>query len=118
MNIFIKTILITFTAILLFSVNVSCFATEAQMKSTLVQIINQLQALKPLINQAQAEQPKNPRIKIHFDSWRDAQGKKHNGLRQDIEQIQQALITTINKQSIEPRSYTPIANDFTGDSYV
>lgn len=109
---------LTTISILLLCIGTVAFATDAQMKDTLVKIVNQLQAIKPLINQAQQEQSQNPRIKIHFDTWKDAKGKKHNGLRQDIEQIQQALITAVNGESVEPRSFAPIGNDFTGDDRV
>ena len=96
-------------------------ANEAQMKETLVKIINQLQAIKPLIAQAQAEQPPNPRIKIQFDRFRRPDGQLQNGLRQDIEVIQQALINAVNRESIEPRVFTSLENDFVnymGNHYV
>jgi len=83
-----------------------------------VEIINQLQAAKLLINQAQNEQPANPRVKIHFDEWVDANEQKHQGLRQDIEANQQALMQAVNQQTIEPRSYAPVTDDFIGDGHV
>jgi len=115
MRYFLKNILPAIVLVLLLSVNPRCFATESQMKDTLVKIINQLQAAKLLINQAQNEQPTNPRIEIHFDSWVDANKQKHNGLRQDIEAIQQALMQAVNQQTIEPRTYAPITDDYIGD---
>ena len=87
-------------------------ANDAQMKETLIRIINQLQSIKPLITQAKQQQPDNPRIKVHFDRFIGADGKWQNGLRQDIDVIQQALINIVNQESIEPRSYQPINNDF------
>lgn len=106
--------------VLLFALLVQpmAFADKSQMDENLVQIINQLQAIKPLINQAQRSQPLNPRIKIHFDSWKDAKGKTHNGLRQDIEAIQLALIKAVNRERIEPRSFAPLNNDFVGNDVV
>lgn len=96
----------------------SAFADTAQMKTTLVKIVNQLEAIKPLINQAKSEQSANPRVKVHFDSWIDTDGKKHNGLRQDIENIQAALISAINAQNADPREYQPIKGDFVGQDHV
>lgn len=98
-------------SILLFT---SCYADDAQMKETLTQMIEQLQALKPLITKAEQAQPNNPRITIHFDSWIDYQGHQHNGLRQDINVIQAGLIAAVNRQNIEPRHYAAINNDFVG----
>ncbi len=96
----------------------SSFADEAQMKLTMVKIVNQLEAVKPLISQAKAEQEANPRIKIHFDSWVDAEGHKHNGLREDIEAIQNSLIQAIDQRSTDPRVYKPIKGDFVGQDHV
>ena len=89
-------------------------ANDAQMKETLVRIINQLQNIKPLISKAQREQSSNPRIKVHFDRFKGADGKWHNGLRQDIDSIQQALIRIVNQESVEPRNFKPIGDDFVG----
>ncbi len=94
------------------------YSNDAQMKNTLVKIVNQLEAIKPLINQAQEQQSENPRVKVHFDSWIGPDGTHHNGLRQDINAIQAALINAINKQSIEPRIYKPIKDDFIGGDHV
>jgi RAQPRD family integrative conjugative element protein len=88
------------------------YADNAQMNEALVGIIRQLQAIKPLINRAKNAQTKNPRIKVHFDSWIDGDGKKHNGLRQDIEAIQTALVNIVNGEKIEPRVYKTIQGDF------
>jgi len=87
-------------------------ACDAQMKETLVRIINQLQNIKPLISKAQREQSENPRIKVHFDRFKGVDGKWHNGLRQDIDSIQQALIRIVNQESVEPRNFNPINDDF------
>lgn len=81
-------------------------------------MVNQLEAVKPLINQAKSEQSANPRVKIHFDAWVGPDGKKHNGLRQDIEGIQAALINAINAQNVGPREYQPIKGDFVGQDHV
>lgn len=93
-------------------------ADDAQMRITLVKMVNQLEAMKPLITQAAREQDANARVRIHFDSWTDANGVKHNGLRQDIDAIQQALIHSINRQAVSPRVFTPIKNDFVAGQHV
>jgi RAQPRD family integrative conjugative element protein len=90
------------------------FADDAQMKESLVKIIHQLEAIKPLLNEAERAQPFNTRIKIHFGSWIDANGTRHLGLRQDILTIQKALLHAVNQESIEPRVYQSIKNDFIG----
>lgn len=103
-------------SIILLSFSSTVFADDAQMKESLTEMIEQLQALKPLISQAEKAQPENPSISIHFDSWVDSKGIHHNGLRQDIDLIQKGLIDAVNRQAIEPRRYDPITNDFLGAS--
>lgn len=105
-------------AILLLVFMPALYADQAQMDATLVKMINQLEAMKPLIRQAKQEQPANPRYRIHFDRWQDLHGQWHNGLRQDIESIQHALIAAVNRPAIAPRTYTPIKGDFVGHGHV
>ena len=100
------------------ALSVPVYASDSQMKTNLVKIVNQLEAIKPLINQAKQEQSANPRTKVHFDSWVDSSGQVHSGLRQDIEDIQQALINVINQKNVGPRIYKPIRNDFLGKDHV
>jgi RAQPRD family integrative conjugative element protein len=95
-----------------------CFADDAPMKEVLVKIIKQLEATKPLLNEAQQIQSPYPRVKIHFDPWIDANGVTHPGLRQDILRIQRALIHAVNRDNMEPRSYQPIKDDFIGQDHV
>jgi RAQPRD family integrative conjugative element protein len=94
------------------------FANDEQMRESIVQIINQIQAIKPLINKAEHEQSSNPRIKIHFDQFSDGKGKIHNGLRQDLSDIQDALIQSINRETVEPRRFNPLKDDFVGSDHV
>lgn len=97
----------------------SALANEEQMKETLVRIIDQLESLKPLIAEAAREQPSNPRVKVNFDRFKGADGKWHNGLRQDINNIQNALIQVVNKEGVEPRNVSPINDDFiSGDERI
>lgn len=94
------------------------FADDAQMKEEFVKIINQLEAIKPLLNEAERVQPPDPRVKVHFDSWIDANGVTHAGLREDIQRIQTALVHAVNRNSIEPRRYQLIKDDFIGQDHV
>lgn len=94
------------------------FANDEQMRETIVQIINQIQAIKPLINKAEHEQSSNPRIKIHFDKFSDEKGQIHNGLRQDLNDVQNALIQSINRETVEPRRFKPLEDDFVGNDHV
>ena len=88
------------------------WATEQQMKETLVQIIEQIESIKPLINQADLEQDKGSRIQVHFDDFKDSEGNRHQGLKSDINAIQHALIDIVNQQGLEERKVGPIQGDF------
>ena len=98
---------------LLFVIPLSGMANNAQMKATLVQVINQLHALKPELRRAAQQQDKNPRIKVHFTAWTDSTGHHHTGAIDDINAIESALITTVNRQAVEPRVVKPLNTDFT-----
>ena len=90
----------------------SSFADSEQMNQTLAKIADQLEAIKPLIIQAQQEQSQNPITKVHFNSWVDANGYTHKGLLQDISSIQNGVINAINKTSVNPRKINQISDDF------
>jgi RAQPRD family integrative conjugative element protein len=94
----------------LFSTQVQ--ADDAQMKDTMVKIINQLEMIKPLIDLAAQQQNQDKRVTFHFEDWVDVNGVKHNGLRGDIELIETGVVTGVNRQAIEPRQYAPINGDY------
>ncbi len=109
-----KLLLILVTAILPLGFIVPAHANDAQMRETLVRIINQLQQIKPLIAQGKRQQSVNPRIKVHFDRFKGPDGQWHNGLQQDINNIQQSLIQIVNQESVEPRTFQSVDDDFIG----
>lgn len=93
------------------------FASDSQMKETLVQIIDALQSVKNLINKAEKEQDANPRYKVHFNSFKDANGATHNGLRDDINEIQQSLMAIVNDNARTPRKIENLEHDFVDKDY-
>ena len=90
------------------------FADQAQMNETLVRLVNQLDALLPLVDEAEREQPQNERFTFHFSSFEGSDGKTHNGLREDIMSMKEALIVQINQPTIDPETVAPLNNDFIG----
>lgn len=91
-----------------------CYATESEMKETLVQIIEQLESIKPLINKAEKEQPKDARIKVQFSQYKDSEGRVHSGLKEDVDTIQKSLEAIVNQQGLEDRHIDAIKSDFIG----
>ena len=90
------------------------YASDAALNQTLVRIINQINAVMPLLDEAQQEIEPNTRIQLHIDTFEGSDGKQHAGLRQDLLFIRNALIDYINKPAIEPKTIKPLALDFIG----
>jgi RAQPRD family integrative conjugative element protein len=93
------------------------FCDEEQMKISLVKIVNQLEAIKPLITQAEGEQSQNPTMMIHFEDWTDSEGL-HHGLRTDLNEMQQGLLEAINQESNDPRTLPSLQGDFVRGRHV
>ncbi|MDI1352448.1 MAG: hypothetical protein PSV35_06710 [bacterium] len=93
---------------------VTSYASEEALNQTLVRIINQINAIMPLLDEAQSEIEPNTRIQLHIESFEGADGQSHFGLRNDLLVIRNALIDYINKPAIEPKTIKPLALDFIG----
>ena len=105
-----KKILISILCLSIFSS--SSFATESQEKIYLTQILNQLDAMQPLIIAAKGAQPQNTRIQFHYTKYHDDKGKLHNGLLEDIQAIKAGITQKLNTTGIEPRIVAPIKGDY------
>ena len=104
---FFLMLLITFSSM-------SAHANEEALNDTLVRVINQINAILPLLDEAQNEIEPNARITLHIDSFEGADNKTHKGVRGDLLSIRNALIDYINKPAIEPKTVSPLALDFIG----
>lgn len=91
---------------LLISVSSISYASETQEKMYLVQILNQLNAIRPTILAAKKEQPSNRRVKFHYQS-----------LLEDIEAIKKGINEKLAEVAIEPRAVVPIKGDYTSDKF-
>lgn len=99
---------------LLLSLPCVLHASEEALNQTLVRVINQINAIMPLLDEAQDEIEPNTRIQLHIESFEGADGKTHTGLRNDLLIIRNALIDYINKPAIEPKIIKPLLLDFIG----
>lgn len=106
-----------FKLLIILMLPISIYAGDAQMKETLTQIIDGIEALKVLVNKAEAEQDKNPRVKVHFSRFKDETGKSHNGLRDDLNEIQKSLIDVVDNNPRTPRKIVALEHDFIGKNY-
>jgi hypothetical protein len=89
-------------------------ASEEALNQTLVRVINQINAIMPLLDEAQSEIEPDTRIQLHIESFEGADGKIHPGLRNDLLAIKSSLIDYINKPAIEPKTIKPLSLDFIG----
>lgn len=99
--------------LLLIGLSFSAHASE-ELNQTLVRVINQINSIMPLLDEAQAEIEPNTRIRLHIESFEGADGLMHAGLRTDLLEIRRALIDYINKPALEPKTIKPLALDFIG----
>lgn len=90
----------------------STFASETNERMYLTQILNQLAAMKPLIVSAAREQPKSNRIQFHYTAYKDANGKVHNGLLEDINEIEKGIHEKLHRTPKEPRVVAAIKGDY------
>ncbi len=79
----------------------NAFADPFQENIELAQISNVLNAVYPLIAEAEKEADPNARVKFHYD-W----------LQQDIQGIQSGIAQKINAAKIEPRVVKPLKSSF------
>lgn len=100
--------------VLMLSLPFTSHASEEALNQTLVRVINQINAVMPLLDEAQSEIEPNTRIQLHIESFEGADGKSHAGLRNDLLAIRNALIDYINKPAIEPKTIKPLSLDFIG----
>ena len=106
----IKNYLVIGLLLSLFSTSI--MASNEQEKIYLTQIINQLDALRPLILAADKEQDQNNRIKFHYFTYRDSNENPHNGLLEDVIAIKKGIQERLNQSTPEPRNFQKIKGDY------
>ena len=90
----------------------SLHADTDALNETLVRVINQINAIQPLLDKAKTETSPNDRIQLHVEAFEGSDGKKHSGLRGDLISMRNALIDYINHPVIAPRVIEPLEMDF------
>lgn len=89
------------------------FASEQKERIYLIQLLNQLDAMQPIILAAEREQPKNLRIQFHYTKFVDGRGQSHNGLLEDVQAMRKGIEDQLNHERHEPRFVVPITGDYT-----
>lgn len=96
--------------------SVGAYADQSQMNQTLVQVVQQLQQLKPLIAEAQAEEPADLQSSIHLTAFTNPNGQTQSGVMEDLNALQAGIKQIINLQQIDPKAYAPISGDYVGSN--
>lgn len=104
-----------FILVLMFGFNQVVLAGDAEERMYLMQAMNQIQAVKPLLIAAAKEQPKTNRVKFHYTSFRGSDGKTHNGVMEDVAEIEKGIREKLHKISSEPHTFSPIKGDYMND---
>lgn len=94
------------------AISINTYANEEQERIYLIQIINQLHAIKPLVIAAAREQPRLNRIQFHYAAYKDAEGKSHPGLLEDLKTIENGIQEKLNHLAIEPRTVAALQGDY------
>tara|TARA_Y100000588_G_C14150722_1_gene880404 strand:- start:636 stop:941 length:306 start_codon:yes stop_codon:yes gene_type:complete len=93
-------------------ISLTAQANNPNLNETLVRIINQINAIMPLLDEAQNELNPNARIQLHIESFKDDEGHHHAGVRENLLMIRNGLIDYINQPVIAPRKIKPLNHDF------
>jgi RAQPRD family integrative conjugative element protein len=107
-----KKTIIFCASILMVLMSIVANANEEKERMYLIQLLNQLNAMKPLIIAASKEQPRMNRTKFHYMSYSDIHGKKQDGLADDINQIEQKIRVKLYQIPAEPRDVPAINDDY------
>ena len=95
-----KTVMVILTVSVVLTSVVS-FADSVQERTDLARISNVLNAVYPLIDDAQKQAAPNTRVKFRY-----------NWLRKDIQAIQTGIAEKINMSKVEPRIVQPLKTQY------
>lgn len=96
------------------SANQSFIQTDSseQERIYLVQLVNQINAMLPIIRAAEKQKPEHMRMQFHYSAYQDVAGKSHNGLLEDVLAIRHGIEEKLNTITLEPRVAQPIRGDY------
>jgi len=98
--------------LMLVLISLTGHTNNQNLNETLVRIINQINAILPLLDEAQTEINPHARIQLHIESFKDNDGHHYAGVREDLLMIRNGLIDYINQPVIAPRKVKPLNRDF------
>ncbi len=96
-----------------------CYAGHSDMtiNTTLARIVNQLDAILPLIDQGKYEQTQLPQqsIRFHFEGFTTYDKQYHHGLKEDVLAMRQAILNAIHQSPVTASMIKPLSLDYIDD---
>ncbi len=97
---------------LVFGMIQSATASPEQERVYLLQLIHQMDAMKPTLLAAEKEQSKTARIQFHYTAYRDIHGQWHPGVWEDLQSIRSGIEEKLEHSPAEVRTIEPIQGDY------
>ena len=97
---------------LVFGMIQSATASPEQERVYLLQLIHQMDAMKPTLLAAQREQSKTARIQFHYTAYQDVHGQWHPGVWEDLQSIRSGIKEKLENSPVEVRTIEPIQGDY------
>jgi RAQPRD family integrative conjugative element protein len=99
---YMKSLPVYFFLFLSFILTPLCANADTDLENEdLIRIIQVLNSLTPIIDEAKLQQDKNTRIQFQYDR-----------LQSDIQKIKAGIEEKLHKTTMEPRVVTPISGDY------
>jgi RAQPRD family integrative conjugative element protein len=90
----------------------SATASPEQERIYLLQLIHQIDSMKPTVLAAQREQSKTARIQFHYTAYRDVHGQWHPGVWEDLQSIRSGIEEKLEHSPAEGRTPEPVQGDY------
>lgn len=109
-NSFMKKLTTTF--LLLLGIAQVAVASPEQERAHLLQLVHQIDAMKPTLLAAKRGQSKTVRNQFHYTAYQDAQGQWHPGVWEDLQKVRAGIEEKLDNTTVEARTPEPIEGDY------
>lgn len=109
-NTFTKSLTATF--LLLLGIAQMAIASPEQERVYLLQLVHQIDVMKPTLLAAEREQSKTLRIQFHYTAYRDAQGQWRPGVWEDLQKIRAGIEEKLENAPVDARTLEPVQGDY------
>ena len=88
--------------------------SDRNVSTTLARIINQLDAILPLIEQGEKEQARQPQkaVRFHFTGFVTQDKQYHQGLKEDVLAMRQSIVKAIHQTPVAAQAIQPLSLDY------